>query len=884
MSILLLEFFQHLPVTRCHQKAVKLLAFCYLLVLGFNYPVTAQITITNSVFPVVGDTLHYAFGNQPGAINQIFTPPGGGQQWDLSNLQPTQFWDQIMKNPQAGSASGSFPAASILYNPLNSSSEVYLQVTGTQVLDMGYFGLDPLGLGLNLLFDKVPNLEETWAPVNFFDIHQSTSNVLTAFDAPIAPPILLNLVPTADSFRIRVTYQRLGVIDAYGTLAIPGGTFDVLRKKQTEYKSIAVDVKVAPLGWIDISTIGGQQILPLGTDTITTFHFLNDVSKEAIAVCTLNTAQNAVTGVQYKVVSIPLPDAGTDQTLCVTTPAQLNATYTIGTPSWSVVSGPSTANSQFSDTSDPQAIFTPAGGPGVYTLRFTVTVGMIVMSDDVIITFDQPITPTCPSNQMVCYDQQAFALTGGTPAGGTYSGPGVNNNMFNPGAAGIGNHVITYTAAASCGTNCMFTITVDTCSPAGIEISGTIIWETNDSSGVKNVNVALSGDDTDNDLTPVDGTYSLTASSGSNFTVTPTKSINKLNGVTTADATAIQQHVAFVNVITNPYKQVAADVNKSNSINSLDASIITQSLLGNPAALAQFKTSWRFVPVAHNMVIPPWGFPEKIVLTGVSGNEPDQDFFGVKTGDIVTAFANPANFGAGEPLVFNVQDQVLQSGAEVLAAFRANQLEDLAAFQFALRFDPTQLQLAAVTTADGGALPLTTDNFGLYHVSEGEVRAAWSQAEGLLVEEATSVFSLKFKALQSGAKLSEVLYLDDSVLPGYAYNSMLAESGVALYFLESTETGAPAEAGDFQLLQNQPNPFTDETKIAFVLPQGGSCDAQLRIFDATGRELWRMVKYYPAGYNAEIVRLSSLTNSGVLYYELTTPYGALTKRMLQVGK
>ncbi len=285
---------------------MKQLLLFYLLLLGLTHQVTAQITITNSVFPVVGDTLHYIFGNQAGAINQIFTPPGGGQQWDLSGLQPAQAWNQVMKNPATGTASGSFPGASILYNPLNSASQVYLQVTGTQVLDMGYFGLDELGLGLNLLFDKVPNLEESWAPVNFFDLRQSTSNVLSAFDAPIAPPILLNLVPTADSFRIRVTYQRVSAVDAYGTMTIPGGTFDVLRKKRTEYKSTAVDVKVAPLGWIDISTIGGQQLLPLGTDTITTFHFLNDVSKEAIAICRLNTAQNMVTGVQYKALPPPV--------------------------------------------------------------------------------------------------------------------------------------------------------------------------------------------------------------------------------------------------------------------------------------------------------------------------------------------------------------------------------------------------------------------------------------------------------------------------------------------------------------------------------------------------------------------------------------------------
>ncbi|TNE49124.1 MAG: hypothetical protein EP344_18375, partial [Bacteroidetes bacterium] len=219
---------------------MKYLAFTCLLVCGLIHPAFAQITITNSVFPVVGDTLHYFFGNQPGAINQIFTPPGGPQSWDLTSLQAAQNWDQVMKSPQAGSANAAFPAASVLFNPVNSGSEVYWQVTGSQVNDLGYFGLDPLGLGLTLLFKKIPGLEQSWAPMAFFDIHQSTSNVLTAFDAPAAPPVLLNLVPAADSFRIRVAYQRIASIDAFGTLAIPGGSFDVLRKKQTEYRSTAV--------------------------------------------------------------------------------------------------------------------------------------------------------------------------------------------------------------------------------------------------------------------------------------------------------------------------------------------------------------------------------------------------------------------------------------------------------------------------------------------------------------------------------------------------------------------------------------------------------------------------------------------------------------------
>ena len=45
----------------------------------------------------------------------------------------------------------------------------------------------------------------------------------------------------------------------------------------------------------------------------------------------------------------------------------------------------------------------------------------------------------------VCLDWPEFELTGGMPAGGEYSGPGVVNGWFNPSSAGVGTHIITYT-------------------------------------------------------------------------------------------------------------------------------------------------------------------------------------------------------------------------------------------------------------------------------------------------------------------------------------------------------------------------------------------------------------------------------------------------------
>lgn len=45
----------------------------------------------------------------------------------------------------------------------------------------------------------------------------------------------------------------------------------------------------------------------------------------------------------------------------------------------------------------------------------------------------------------ICISEPAFVLTNGSPAGGTYTGPGVTGGSFNPAAAGPGVHTITYT-------------------------------------------------------------------------------------------------------------------------------------------------------------------------------------------------------------------------------------------------------------------------------------------------------------------------------------------------------------------------------------------------------------------------------------------------------
>ncbi len=85
----------------------------------------------------------------------------------------------------------------------------------------------------------------------------------------------------------------------------------------------------------------------------------------------------------------------------------------------------------------------------------------------VVVTVGAPnLTYSAAAYDTTCTVTSAFALTGGLPAGGSYSGPGVSGNNFDPAAAGPGTHTITYTYTDSFG--CTGTATqqvfVDVCS------------------------------------------------------------------------------------------------------------------------------------------------------------------------------------------------------------------------------------------------------------------------------------------------------------------------------------------------------------------------------------------------------------------------------------
>lgn len=157
----------------------------------------------------------------------------------------------------------------------------------------------------------------------------------------------------------------------------------------------------------------------------------------------------------------------------LTSPAPLycntSAPVTLNTmPSGGVLSGPGISGTVF----DPAA-----AGPGTHRIYYLYTDPLGCSGTD---SLDVPVSISTPGSisglvSPVCQDVSPYTLVG-TPAGGTFSGMGIQGNQFFPSIAGLGAHTIQYqyTDISGCTGLTTAAIQVNVASPATINSPQTI--------------------------------------------------------------------------------------------------------------------------------------------------------------------------------------------------------------------------------------------------------------------------------------------------------------------------------------------------------------------------------------------------------------------------
>ena len=288
-------------------KKMKKLLLNFTLLLLAN-ALVAQITVTNAVFPAAGDTLKTAVDLAPNGIS--ITAAGGPFAWDFSSLTPDLNQATMFQPASNGSVFASFPTADLV-SISQGGAETYYSISANSFNNLGFSGTDPTGgLPIQTEFKFDPPVPELRAPLNFIDNYIAESSLDVAFSLDAIPGNILDSlgIPTTlvDSIRIKAIASRFELVDAYGSLAIPGGSYDVLREKRTEYRDTRIEIHIIfpfPF-WQDITSQLGPAA-GFGQDTILSYRFISNTEKEIIAEVVMDDAGIAPQQVSYKDNGIP---------------------------------------------------------------------------------------------------------------------------------------------------------------------------------------------------------------------------------------------------------------------------------------------------------------------------------------------------------------------------------------------------------------------------------------------------------------------------------------------------------------------------------------------------------------------------------------------------
>ncbi len=415
------------------------------------------------------------------------------------------------------------------------------------------------------------------------------------------------------------------------------------------------------------------------------------------------------------------------------------------------------------------------------------------------------------------------------------------------------------------------------CADPLVNLGGYISNEENE--GVEDVEMHLSGQNTDMIMTDINGMYSFDIPVlGGDYTILPIKDEEPLNGVTTFDLVLISKHVLGVSLLDSPYKIIAADANKSGTVSTFDMVEIRKLILFINDSYPN-NTSWRFVDKSFVFPNPanPWQtqFPEFYNVNDLMDDQMSADFVGIKIGDvngsaIASNFAGQADYRSeGNGLVFKTNSLQVETGQEFTVPFSVDEV-DAVGFQFTLNFDPEKLEFVNVVDD-----VVSSENFGLSLLDKGAITASWNQADGTVYHFIDGVFGLTFRAKAAG-NIRNMLSIDSKFTKAESY---LATSNIEGVYLKFTDEKSPSE---FQLFQNTPNPFKDATIIAFNLPK--ATHAKITMTDISGRILKVIEEDYEVGYHEISLKRADLIGNGVVYYRLETNENQATKMMILLDK
>ncbi len=409
-------------------------------------------------------------------------------------------------------------------------------------------------------------------------------------------------------------------------------------------------------------------------------------------------------------------------------------------------------------------------------------------------------------------------------------------------------------------------------------IAGNIMTET--ALAVNDVMVHLdkmTNNETEMSMTDPNGGYAFNnVEFYEDYMVQPEYNENPLNGVSTLDLVQIQRHILGLDLLDSPYKLLAADVNDDSRINGLDLIELQKLILGVTTQFPQ-NDSWIFVSDNYEFadVTAPWGYTNNISIDELLVSELDADFTAVKVGDVNNSAAmaqGKLDTRSNSTFYLSGVDLSYAEGELINVPFTVEQAANIDGFQFTFEFDHEKLLFQGI---DGAAVDMDDNNFALLNNHNGVLTFSVALQESAELSKGDILFNAYFET-KAAVELSDVISINSSVLDSEIYTGD-NEINTLEYVFRSV---GYADGQVVELFQNQPNPFTDYTSIAFYVPN--SQEVSLTVYQAEGKVLWNETRTFEKGINEFIISSADLGSEGILMYRLDTGASSHTKKMILV--
>nr|MBX2815936.1 T9SS type A sorting domain-containing protein [Saprospiraceae bacterium] len=240
------------------------------------------------------------------------------------------------------------------------------------------------------------------------------------------------------------------------------------------------------------------------------------------------------------------------------------------------------------------------------------------------------------------------------------------------------------------------------------------------------------------------------------------------------------------------------------------------------------------------------------------------DFVGVKIGD-VNLDSDPSRRASrsAKTLTLYAEDKALQAGARTKMTLDAKALSEFEGFQFTLEVNQQNLKIVNVSLSDESTL--RAENLNVSSIENGWMTVSWHNENAI---PASVGIVLEVEA-QEDVRLSEAMTINSAYTTAEAYRLDGSIANVAV--------GFESNASAFELMQNTPNPFAEETMIAFRLDE--ATQATVTVYDVTGKTIKSMEIDGIKGLNSIQFDRPDLVE-GVLYYKLQTDKNSAVKKMI----